>query len=83
VFPVTQSHGSNAELSQDRQTADKSKAAKRRRRKVSASKIIKFYDQDRPTSERQNQENLMAQSHGSKITKLFFRDHDRQTAGLA
>jgi hypothetical protein len=28
--PVAQSHGSNAELSQDRQTADKSKAAKRR-----------------------------------------------------
>jgi hypothetical protein len=32
--PATQSHGSKAELSQDRQAADKSKTAKRRRRKV-------------------------------------------------
>jgi hypothetical protein len=32
--PATQSHESNAELSQDCQAADKSKTAKRRRRKV-------------------------------------------------
>jgi hypothetical protein len=32
--PAAQSQGSNAELSQDRQTADKSKAVERRRRKA-------------------------------------------------
>jgi len=36
-------------------------------------------DQDRPTAERQNQGNLMAQSHGSKITFIFC-DQDCQAA---
>jgi hypothetical protein len=69
---VTQSHGSKAELSQDSQTADKSKTVERRRRKVRRLKPARKRGQDRPTAERQNRENPVAQSHGSKITKLFF-----------
>jgi hypothetical protein len=44
--PVTQSHGSKAELSQDSQTADKSKTAKRRRRKVRRLKPTQLRGQD-------------------------------------
>jgi hypothetical protein len=34
-------------------------------------KPVQNTDQDRPTAERQNQGNLMTQSHGSKITFYF------------
>jgi hypothetical protein len=43
-------------------------------------KPAKVSGQDRPTAERQNQGNLMTQSHGSTITHFIVRDHDRQTA---
>jgi len=52
--PVAQSHGPKAELSHGSQTTDKSKAAKRRRRKVRASKInirmkvVQLIKTDRP-----------------------------------
>ena len=53
-------------LGQDRQTADKSKTAKRRRRKARRLKPLRVMT-DRLT-ERQNQGNLMTQSHGSTVT---------------
>jgi len=77
---VTQSHGSNAELSQDRQTADKSKAAKRRRRKVRRLKPTQLAwsgltDFRKAKSGKPDDAKSWIYSH-----KIIFRDHDRQTA---
>jgi hypothetical protein len=69
---MTQSHGSKAELSHDRQAADNSKIPERGRHRVrhlkSAGTLLIRIDQ--PT-ETQNQGNLMTQSHGSTVTIII------------
>jgi hypothetical protein len=45
-----------------------------------ASKIRRALIKTDRLSERQNQGNLATQSHGSKVKKQIFSDHDCQTA---
>jgi len=52
----------------DCQTAEKSKTAKRRRRKARRLKPAGMLIMTDRLTERQNQGNLMTQSHGSKVT---------------
>jgi hypothetical protein len=52
--------------------------AESERLKSASTHVVLLIKTDRP-SETQNQENLMTQSHGSKITTLLC-DHDRQAA---
>ena len=77
---MAQSHGPKAELSQGRQTADKSKAAKRRRRKVRRLKPAPITwsgltDFRKAKSGKPDGAKSWVYNH-----KIIFRDHDRQTA---